>query len=142
MSEDIKKAARDAAWTFARDNVKYADEDGRLADQLEDCDPETETAETCDGCEKDSRAVFVAFYRGFMRGQPEWIPVSERLPEVGEWCFLAVHVDDEPVVQLAERLRDGPRPWFHTNRGLWCGLESVTHWTPLPTPPTPSPKPE
>ena len=68
---------------------------------------------------------------------PRWIPVTERLPEVGEPVFAIVsgkpleNVELIGALQLATLYNDGwcVEPWPE-----WQGAV-VTHWMPLPEPP-------
>ena len=76
-----------------------------------------------------------AFLAGYAAAH-DWISVEEELPVVGQECLVLVNIEGEPPRQFAKRLEDHPKVWFHTNRGIWCGLESITHWLPLPPLPT------
>ena len=79
--------------------------------------------------------LFTAFLAGYAAAH-DWISVEEELPVVGQECLVLVNIEGEPPRQFAKRLEDHPKVWFHTNRGIWCGLESITHWLPLPPLPT------
>lgn len=78
-----------------------------------------------------SKKAYLAGYREANR----WIPVSEELPPVGEFCLVKLNIRNEPSIQFAKRLEDSTKVWFHTHRAIWCGLESITHWMPLPPSP-------
>jgi len=56
--------------------------------------------------------------------EPErgWIPVSERLPDIGQWVLVWVYGGNE--VEYEHRMANGD----------W-GCSDVTHWMPLPFPP-------
>jgi len=63
----------------------------------------------------------------------KWIPVSERLPDLGEWC---------DVWSLGERITDcqfgHPKENKFTKHEYGIGdteVDDVTHWMPLPEPP-------
>ena len=62
--------------------------------------------------------------------EPEWIPVSERLPEDGVWVLW---FNKSWSCQLVVAKRDGESlDWG----GDLCGtLHGFTHWMPLPSPP-------
>lgn len=73
-----------------------------------------------------------AYKRGYEDGQPKWIPVSERLPELDELVvcykkgkmFLGTYlgVNYSPVVGA-----------FKSNEEYYA--LGATHWMPLPQPP-------
>ena len=58
-----------------------------------------------------------------------WIPVSERLPGVGEWVML--YDTHDKTICPAELTSDGT--WYSPMESAY--LEYVTHWQPLPDPP-------
>ena len=60
---------------------------------------------------------------------PRWIPVSERLPENGEYvlCFCRAN-----IVCVLRRDKDGD--WYENPTHVYMS-GFVTHWMPLPEPP-------
>ena len=64
------------------------------------------------------------------KSKPQWIPVTERMPENGSHCLVVRfdYVTNTPFVDLL---------WF--DNSWWDRLNSgdyaVTHWMPLPEPP-------
>ena len=67
-----------------------------------------------------------AYEHGVEDGKPKWIPVSERLPEVGEFVLVASVTNPNIHINLNRIGRDGY--WFYMAFG-------ITHWMPLPEPP-------
>jgi hypothetical protein len=59
----------------------------------------------------------------------EWIPVTERLPEVD--ALVLVVVSGGHVTPLRRHAQDGF--WLHEDGDI--DLINVTHWMPLPEPP-------
>lgn len=68
--------------------------------------------------------------------QRQWIPVSERLPEIGETVLAFEPVDGVEPAQLQRRsaafAADG---WWDLQDEQPSRLHNVTHWMPLPNPP-------
>jgi hypothetical protein len=60
---------------------------------------------------------------------PNWIPVSERLPEVRTWVLCYCRANSFDVFRLTD---DGN--WQYGNRAVYM-KGYVTHWMPLPPPP-------
>jgi len=60
--------------------------------------------------------------------EPQWIPCSERLPELGARVLVSDGEDVE-MSQLGKRYRDGYVWEFST---CWNDLEDWPHWMPLP----------
>jgi hypothetical protein len=58
-----------------------------------------------------------------LQAERRWIPVSERLPEVGKWVIVWMP-DKYDEVEYTHRMENGE----------WAD-EGVTHWMPLPKPP-------
>ena len=70
--------------------------------------------------------------------QPQWIPVTERLPvENGNYIVTACYdIWNSTVVMVAEYY-SGSRTWY--DECCECSLEGiVTHWLPLPEPYNPA----
>jgi hypothetical protein len=64
-----------------------------------------------------------------------WISVKDKSPEINQRVLLATN--EKRSIVTGHRLSPAGKnePWFHTDLGLWCGTETVTHWMPLPEPP-------
>lgn len=77
---------------------------------------------------------------------PEWIPVSERLPEEGLCVLLACEYADTPVVGYLEHgMWWADTEHYEVSCGAYCyggkvtGCltdSRITHWMPLPAPPS------
>lgn len=67
----------------------------------------------------------------------EWISVSERLPEPGVPVLIYIPAHDEQVTGVLERA-DGilASDSFHVNECDYWPVEHVSHWQPLPPPPS------
>ena len=75
----------------------------------------------------------------------EWISVEDRLPDMDclpMYCIVAAKVGDKVVVDFAERYRS-----WNSKGEVWANWEifhdwdegqgcEITHWMPLPAPPT------
>lgn len=61
-----------------------------------------------------------------------WIPVSERLPDVGEDVLTYGRFDEQEILALYEETSD-EMFWLDEN-GYNCELDYVLAWMPLPTP--------
>ncbi len=88
----------------------------------------------------------VCYWAGRRDYEPKWIPVTERVPELGQEVLVyAIGKDDgfigDSVIALSERFifrlfpsSDGVEEW----RSPWQYFDSnyeITHWMPLPEPP-------
>ena len=78
---------------------------------------------------------------GASGGSLEWVPVTERLPDLGRRKvvrYVTVELHSDPVLTFGDGEQcvatygdaDG---WLSVDNVL---LDSVTHWMPLPAPPT------
>lgn len=69
-----------------------------------------------------------------MIGAPEWIPVSERLPEPMEWALCRCADKNMRVLRYDNVMDDWDFAVFETH--LYAYDDGfVTHWMPLPEPP-------
>jgi hypothetical protein len=61
-----------------------------------------------------------------------WISVKDKSPEINQRVLFATN--EKRLIVTGYRLSPAGKnePWFHTDLGLWCGTETVTHWMPLP----------
>ncbi len=95
----------------------------------------------------DNEVVNFLKSRPSAQSEPRWIPCSEMMPEIGrEVLVYAVGKDDgfigDSVIALSERFifrlfpsSEGVEEW----RSPWVYFDSnyeITHWMPLPKPPT------
>lgn len=73
----------------------------------------------------------------------EWIKCSDRMPisiaeaEEADFLFLEVIVTDGEMVGTCD-CQSGfmPRPWVEFSRYGDISPEKITHWMPMPAPPT------
>lgn len=62
---------------------------------------------------------------------PEWIPVSDRLPNDGEYVLvMSKHWDIPKVLSFRSK-----RIWFANESGEWYWYPERMHWMPLPPKP-------
>jgi hypothetical protein len=79
---------------------------------------------------KYDRQQYVAGLKaGMAAAKPEWIPVTERLPNLWE----TVIVCDTREQYVGACMYYGNNDWLHDDK-LWDTSE-ITHWMPLPEPP-------
>ena len=65
--------------------------------------------------------------------EPKWIPVTERLPDVFKHVLVNIPgMYPHPTVQEAFREKNGM--WY--SNGFRYEADEITHWMPLPKPPT------
>jgi len=77
------------------------------------------------GC-KDKDVVEMLYNLPSAQPEPQWIPVSERLPSDGTWNIFT---DGENI--SVERYKADAIDHFFPN-GRWFQLEDVIAWMPLP----------
>ena len=64
----------------------------------------------------------------------EWIPVAERLPDDGTWCWVDW---DGGFGGPFPAMRDSGAAGGWTNNDTWEDFDrEVSRWSPLPAPPT------
>ena len=91
---------------------------------------------TRDAYEGASKAVHAHLLTHGWREGTGWIPVSERLPEIGMVCILASRGKVTGIAQWGSVKMPLPG-WVFTNAPEYSAFigEDVTHWQPLPEPP-------
>lgn len=70
------------------------------------------------------------------KSKPKWIPVTERLPEVGKKILVFAYGNDTLTARMKKQTENG-HPVFECN-GIFlemAKLGRITHWMPLPQPP-------
>ena len=67
------------------------------------------------------------------QGERRWIPVTERMPEIGQKCLIA----NREIVVRGWLRPDGVWKTWVSSDELWSkfSLHTPTHWMPLPEPP-------
>ena len=67
------------------------------------------------------------------QGERRWIPVTERMPEIGQKCLIA----NREIVVRGWLRPDGVWKTGVSSDELWSkfSLHTPTHWMPLPEPP-------
>lgn len=63
-----------------------------------------------------------------LEAERRWVPVSERLPEVGEMVLIAYKISRKTYIARARMNKEG---MFRFTKNT----KPVTHWMPLPEPP-------
>ena len=84
-----------------------------------------------DMCINGARKGFLA---GYQAAAPQWISVKDRLPEIGEWVLI-----NGP--EVCQRIEPPSASWkaeyaWNTDHESFYYPEDITHWMPLPAPPT------
>jgi hypothetical protein len=67
---------------------------------------------------------------------PRWIPVSERLPQPGERTLICEHGEQYAATFRPGTYRDGSGMHNRWESDECETYNSVTHWMPLPEPPS------
>ena len=92
---------------------------------------------TVDGLTAQTNMVFEKTEgRTVIKFEPKWIPVTERLPEVGKKVLVFAYGNDTLTARMQKRTENG-HPVFECN-GIFlemAKLGRITHWMPLPEPP-------
>jgi hypothetical protein len=86
-----------------------------------------EGTENCEECEHPIDDIPAADVRPVV---PKWIPVTEALPDAGErvLCYCRAN-----IYEVMKMRTDGD--WVYDTNHIYMH-SFVTHWMPLPTPPT------
>ena len=93
-----------------------------------------------DGREDANQRIACALHKEGYRKQGEWISVKDRLPEIdGYYLATAFDYDGEiwggGTYVLYAEYYNGTWTWSE-NTTEWDVTDLVTHWMPLPQPPT------
>lgn len=81
-------------------------------------------------------AAFNAGYAAALEGR-RWIPCSERLPEFGVEVLGFFAFEDFTAIERTERLKHSYcHPWGWRFSDVQKESDLVTHWQPLPEPPS------
>lgn len=72
----------------------------------------------------------LAYKKGYEAGKPKWIPVTERLPEYGQ--IVLAFGKRHATSGMFRGTTSKPNQWH------WKGnmYKEVSHWMPLPSPPS------
>ena len=65
-----------------------------------------------------------------------WVSVEDRLPELGQWYLIFVKDKFSTMAFLDTNTETGETLWLAHNNNFQGEWENVTHWQPLPEPPT------
>lgn len=65
----------------------------------------------------------------------EWIPVSKRLPEENV-PVLTIYSTRDGIGSIQKRCYVGSEMWYDFEDMINISQRNITHWQPLPTPPT------
>jgi hypothetical protein len=88
--------------------------------------------EECTGNAMYGDGLYAGFFAGYKAAAPQWISVKDKSPEINQRVLLATNEKRSIVTGYRLPPAGKNEPWFHTDLGLWCGTETVTHWMPLP----------
>ena len=85
--------------------------------------------------ERTALTILTRYRDGELVEKDRWISVKDRLPELGEEFNVIVDLNDgmEPLASCAD-WNALKKEWFYI--GTEMKMTGVTHWQPLPTPPT------
>ena len=70
-----------------------------------------------------------------LQSEARWIPVSERLPEEND-PVLTIYSTRDGIGSIQKRCYVGSEMWYDFEDMCNVHQRNVTHWMPLPTPPT------
>ena len=87
-----------------------------------------------------SDLMFEAWQATKAQAVPQWIPVSERLPTYGDNVLIVADGEIETENQVFEfkKGKFSSSDFFESNKddGIYYYIREITHWMPLPAPPT------
>lgn len=82
-----------------------------------------------------THAVYAAPASDLM-AEPDWIPVTERLPEKGGvFPYVLVQIGGMHYPAIARR-SESSSGWVEIGDGRMFSAWEITHWMPLPAPPS------
>jgi hypothetical protein len=147
MSEELKMLA-DVKWLKIGSTDEYAELKVWIAHICRDvteasCIDEICINDICIGLRQKGYEIFAKSEMDHLRARiaeleaaSRWVPVSERLPEVGDNCAVTSDV----VMVWTDRGNMGLDYMVHAHYTYWHGYrtdrERVTHWRELPEPPS------
>lgn len=85
---------------------------------------------------EDLITALTASNKVIAKNKPKWIPVTERLPNVGEKVLVLAYANDVLTARMRKQAENG-YPVFECN-GIFLEMAKpgrITHWMPLPQPP-------
>lgn len=109
--------------------------DEQLQQMAEEANPHVTDTDNYDFMDRmDINQEIDAVRRGYIQGfkacqsQDRWIPVTERLPEIGQHVLVARSMPRHRV------MKDRYTDFGHLGKDF--KYNAVTHWQPIPNPPT------